>query len=169
MRVVEKSFEQYGCLFKIKEAKHVIARASTHYYGMKESYLSSYHPICPEQFNGHMIHHGQSGYFLVTNGTKRKFNSPESFQALNLSVEVAYLISNVTNFEAIPLGEPFSATSLRRTAVISSWTEYASVPPTHRDSSPSYTSTTNLLPTAFWHGCDVLYRFFATTFWKQHR
>ena len=33
MRVIERAFEAQGCYFKIQEAKHVIARKSSHYYG----------------------------------------------------------------------------------------------------------------------------------------
>jgi hypothetical protein len=104
-RVVEKSFSEHGCTFKISEAIHVRARQSTHYYGMKEAFLRSYHKICPAEFEGQVIHHpgAHGSYFLVRNGSKRAI---PSLDKMKVPMETTHFITDVDNFNAIPVGEP---------------------------------------------------------------
>jgi hypothetical protein len=86
----------------------VRARQSTHYYGMKEAFLRSYHKICPAEFEGQVIHHpgARGSYFLVCNGTKRAI---PSLDKMKVPMETTHFITDVDNFNAIPVGEPLPA------------------------------------------------------------
>lgn len=108
-RVVDKSFIDYGCYFKIGNAKHVQARQSTHYYGMRDAFLRAYHKTCPAVFEGQVVQHPNAGFFVVQNGSKRAVPSPAALEKMNLSMGASHIVTNPDNWAAIPLGEPLPA------------------------------------------------------------
>ena len=114
VRVERADFSAFGCQFKISEAKHFQARKSSHYYGMRTSYLSSYHPTCAEQFEGQLIEHDSKAFFLVEKGVKREFLTSEALAFANFSAGDAYHISDDANFETLVKGENMPAPPLKR-------------------------------------------------------
>eukprot|EP01039_Chlorochromonas_danica_P006269 gene6269-6911_t len=106
MRVLAKhDFIEYDGYYKLKEAKHYKKRLASHYYNMRDYYLTSHHPACIKNYEGKPITDGSGRVYLVEGGKRRWFPNYDTMTTFNLSFRDPILIYNTSQFEAFPLGE----------------------------------------------------------------
>eukprot|EP01031_Cornospumella_fuschlensis_P024212 gene24212-29281_t len=106
MRVmVGRDFQEYDAQFKLKEAKHYRNRTGTHYYGMREYYLTSHHPLCIKHLETKPITDGSGNAYLIQDGKRRWIPNYDTLTTLNFTFQDPILIYNTQEFHSIPEGE----------------------------------------------------------------